>query len=94
MALRRGQSEAVYHKASGKRKGKNIMPRCNDGDILCPFYIARTRMSITCEGLTDDSIIKLLFITHETKRMHRKTFCAGRYKACEIYKMLERKYEG
>lgn len=69
------------------------MPRCNDGDILCPFYMTRTLKSITCEGITDDCVTKLMFTTIDRNDFHRNLFCNNRYKNCEIYRMLEKKYE-
>lgn len=69
------------------------MPRCNDGDILCPFYIARTTLSITCEGITEDCVTKIMFKSSTKKNLHRKIFCDKNYRNCEIYIMLEKKYE-
>ena len=68
------------------------MPRCNDGDILCPFYLTRTLKTITCEGITDDCVTKLMFTSHDKNDLHRKVFCNNRYKNCEIYRMLDEKY--
>lgn len=70
------------------------MPRTyNEGLINCPFYKATALKSISCEGITDDCIIKLLFISSEHRDLHRKIFCDNKYKKCEIYRMLEKKYE-
>lgn len=70
------------------------MPRTyNEGLILCPFYKSMTQKSITCEGITDDCITKLLFTSPEKMNLQRKIFCEDRYKNCEIYTMLEKKYE-
>lgn len=69
------------------------MPRCNDGDIKCPFYITRTKLSITCEGITDDCITKLLFKNSAKMEAQREIFCNERYTYCEIYNMLMKKYE-
>ncbi len=71
-----------------------LMPRAyNEGLINCPFYKSAATQSITCEGITDDCIIKLLFISPEKRDLHREIFCDRRYKNCEIYTMLEKKYE-
>ena len=70
------------------------MPRTyNEGLICCPFYMAMTKKSITCEGITEDCINKLLFTTQEKMNLHRGIFCEKHYKNCEIYLMLEKKYE-
>lgn len=70
------------------------MPRTyNEGLINCPFYKSMAQKSITCEGITDDCITKLLFSSPEKRDLHRKIFCECKYKNCEIYTMLEKKYE-
>ena len=61
--------------------------------IKCPFYKSMAQKSITCEGITDDCITKLLFVSPEKRDMHREIFCDNRYKCCEIYSILEKKYE-
>ena len=64
-----------------------------DVDILCPFFKELSKRSISCEGLTDDSILKLWFSSPKSKDLHVEVFCERRYKNCEIYTMLEKKYE-
>lgn len=70
------------------------MPRTyNEGLIICPFYKSMAQKSITCEGITDECITKTIFTSPEKRDMHRKVFCERKYKNCEIYRMLEKKYE-
>ena len=70
------------------------MPRTyNEGLINCPFYKAMATKSISCEGITEDCVIKLLFTMVEKRELHRKIFCENKYINCEIYRMLEKKYE-
>lgn len=64
-----------------------------DVDILCPFFRELTKKSISCEGLTDDSIIKQWFEIPKNKEIHANVFCKKSYKSCEIFMMLEKKYE-
>jgi hypothetical protein len=64
-----------------------------DVEIQCPFYKEQVKQSISCEGLTDESIIKLWFNSQKAKELHMKVFCQNKYKNCEIYTMLEKKYE-
>lgn len=71
-----------------------MMPRTyNEGNIKCPFYMSMVRKNISCEGITADCITNLLFNTVEKRDLHRKIFCENRYMNCEIYTMLEKKYE-
>lgn len=70
------------------------MPRTyNEGLVQCPFFMCEATQSISCEGITDDCITKLLFTSKDKRDIHRMIFCNSRYKNCEIYRMLEAKYE-
>ena len=64
-----------------------------DVDIRCPFFKELTKRGISCEGVTDDSILKLWFYSPKAKDLHVEVFCQRRYGNCEIYRMLEKKYE-
>ena len=72
------------------------MPRIYD-DICakCPFYIQSGRKNVMCEGITDDCTVNLLFASEEARNQHRRLFCDNQsnYINCEIYTMLEKKYE-
>lgn len=61
--------------------------------IQCPFFLFMARKSIGCEGITDDCFNRTVFKSEELKKAHQKIFCEGKYKNCEIYRMLEAKYE-
>jgi hypothetical protein len=65
----------------------------NEAHVLCPFYKFSATTSITCEGITDDSDLKLFFKDKKRMRFHREVFCCSKYKNCELYSMLEKKYE-
>lgn len=70
------------------------MPRILDVRLAkCPFFISSGKKSVTCEGLTDDCTICLAFTTEEARNLHRKIFCDARYECCELYKVLEEKYQ-
>jgi hypothetical protein len=70
------------------------MPRTyHEALINCPYYLSTSKKSITCEGITDDCTLKLLFVSAEKRDLHRKIFCEKRYTNCEIFNMLEKKYE-
>lgn len=61
--------------------------------ILCPFYKKHDGVVITCEGITDDSTLKLCFRNKIGERIQQKTFCEKAYKNCEIYRMINSKYD-
>lgn len=64
-----------------------------DVDVRCPFFKRQTGVSISCEGLTDEMGIKLCFANANAQRLHMEVFCEKHYKKCEIYEILEKKYE-
>jgi hypothetical protein len=65
----------------------------NDANIVCPFYLYSAKKSISCEGVTDGSRLKMLFDTHKDMHYYRCNYCSAKYKNCKIYSMLEKKYE-
>ena len=61
--------------------------------IVCPFFHFMGRRSISCEGITDYCFNKIVFNSDGLKQEHQAMFCEKKYKNCEIYRMLEAKYE-
>lgn len=59
----------------------------------CPFYQSSDKLKISCEGITDDCTINLIFFEKAKRNLHREIFCDARYQNCEIFRMLEEKYE-
>ena len=57
--------------------------------ILCPYYRSDDgRHTITCEGLTANSTLRLQYGTKEDYEIQLKTFCERHYDNCEICRML------
>lgn len=70
------------------------MPRTyNEAYVKCPFFISCGYTSITCEGITSECKLKLLFDEAEKRDKQRKIFCDDHYMNCEIYQVLVKKYE-
>lgn len=65
----------------------------DDVDAKCPFFLSSGKKKISCEGITDGCTTNLTFISQQKRNLHRKIFCDARYKNCEIFRMLEEKYE-
>lgn len=65
----------------------------DDVEAKCPYFRSSGKRKITCEGITDDCTNCLLFITQEKRDLHRRIFCDDKYQYCEIYQMLQEKYE-
>jgi len=66
---------------SSKSRGTSWRSAC----AVCPFYRSDTSTTITCEGLSDDSVIKLIYQNRSSCDIQYDTFCSERYSNCEIY---------
>ena len=62
-------------------------------DVKCPFFKNCDTMKISCEGIVDQSSVKLCFGTKNQKENYRRLFCECDYETCRLYKMLYGKYE-
>ena len=70
------------------------MPKVDDLHLAkCPFFISSGRKSVLCEGITDCSNLSVKFASQEERNLHRRIFCDAKYKNCEIFGILEKKYE-
>lgn len=62
--------------------------------VKCPFYKYEDgKKSITCEGISDACITRVIFVTKEKQRVQLQKTCCGDYKKCPFYKILMEKYE-
>lgn len=64
-----------------------------DATAICPFYKASDARRISCEGVTDGSVIIQSYVSKDKRDKQKRIFCDKAYKNCEIYRMLEEKYE-
>lgn len=62
-------------------------------EIKCPFFRRHDRQMIGCEGITHDSIIRIVFNSRRGRDKQEDIFCKNKYENCEIYRMLMLKYE-
>jgi hypothetical protein len=65
----------------------------DDVDAKCPYFHSSNKREITCEGITDGCITALKFESQSKRNLHRSVFCDAKYENCEIFRMLEEKYE-
>ena len=65
----------------------------DDVSAVCPFYLNGDKRKISCEGITEGCKTTLEFERKADRDLHRQTFCNSKFKNCEIYAMLEAKYE-
>ena len=63
--------------------------------IRCPFFrnLADKQRTIACEGLVDDSWIKLSFGRRADYDRHLDEWCCKHYEFCEIAQIIEKCYE-
>lgn len=64
-----------------------------ENSVLCPFYRAEESHCIHCEGLEDNSSIRLTYAHMGKKKAYRDRFCKDEYKKCRIAGMLFEKWE-
>lgn len=72
----------------GQIRGK----KC-DRDAKCPFFCAHLKQQIICEGILPESRLWNNFSTPIEKEKQYKIFCCARYKYCEVYTAINKKYE-
>ena len=65
----------------------------DDVKALCPFFLHSEKRKISCEGITDGCTTNLEFDCKASRDLHRSIFCDAKYENCEIFMMLEEKYE-
>lgn len=58
----------------------------------CPFYLRcdreKGRLTISCQGVTDASILQWRFRTKQDCTIQLKTFCMDKFRNCEIYQAI------
>ena len=70
------------------------MPRTyNESLVQCPFFHSCGKKSISCEGITDDCTIYLMFTSKQKRDQHREIFCNAKYENCELCQVINSKYE-
>ena len=67
----------------------------DDVDVLCPFYVKSSRKYkfIECEGVNIRTKTSLKFSRRSEHREYMEKYCNRHYKACEICKAAQKKYE-
>lgn len=61
--------------------------------VWCPFYRENSGRSIYCEGITDDSFLRLTFTTAAARERQMEIFCRTRHCAkCELYTAINARY--
>lgn len=81
--------------AAQQNKGGGDMPSgYKKADVQCPFYkYDDGKRRITCEGITEDSSLALIYHNKRDYETQITVFCCEHYKKCELYGLLTDKYE-
>lgn len=61
---------------------------------VCPFYSHEATDAVWCQGLYEDTAMKLFFKQGERASEHKYDFCRGNWKGCPVAQMLEKEYDG
>lgn len=69
------------------------MSAYDDAKAKCPFYQRGGSNKIVCEGIIKNSVTVQEFNTKNDRNTHKSRYCDGQYSKCELYKMLQRKYD-
>ena len=61
--------------------------------VWCPFYREDSGKSIFCEGITDESFLRLTFVSARAKRQQMEIFCRTKNcEKCELYTAINARY--
>ena len=63
-------------------------------DVLCPYYRYDLKCCIHCEGIVNDSGIRLSFGKRDDFTRYMEHFCSANYDACLVYRAIDSTYEG
>lgn len=62
-------------------------------EVVCPFYRKETATAVFCEGVEEDTSIKLIFPSTQKKDEYRYRCCKAWKSKCRIAQMLADKYK-
>jgi len=51
-------------------------------------------MEIGCEGITEHSVLRLIFDSKAARDQQEDIYCKSRYHYCELYRAIYEKYAG
>lgn len=61
--------------------------------IRCPFFRGHTPTEVGCEGITEDTLLKLIFPCRAARDRHEDIFCMVHFEKCELYRAINEQYE-
>ena len=61
-------------------------------NIRCPFFRGHTPLEIGCEGITQDTVIRLVFHSKIDLQLHEQIFCCEHFKNCELFDAIHKQY--
>lgn len=70
------------------------MTHTQEQPVWCPFYREDSGRNIYCEGITDESGLRLTFSSLRKKQQQMDIFCRTRNcEKCELYGAIHARYE-
>lgn len=62
-------------------------------NTICPFYIRESEYRITCEGISEDTVLSLGFPSCREKVSWQEAYCSRfEYTKCPIAHIMKEKY--
>lgn len=61
--------------------------------VNCPFFRGHTPTEIGCEGISNETSIRLIFPSKSARDRHEEIFCIEHFKNCELYRAIMEQYE-
>ena len=61
--------------------------------VQCPYYREDDPQAVYCEGVQDNTRLRLGFTGRKQKKTYCEHYCREHWKDCMIAKMLNRKYD-
>lgn len=69
------------------------MTSYDDVEVMCPFFRMSEKRRIVCEGISDDCVNSMEFVSSRLRDRHKERYCDKKYQNCRLYRMLQEKYE-
>ena len=64
----------------------------SDVDVVCPYFREQGAVTVSCEGPTDNTKLKVLFRDKNQKDIYMRLRCCDDYGMCKLAMMQEARY--
>ena len=79
--------------AGSEVRGDDSVNFWGSANTICPFYQRESEYRITCEGISDGTVLSLGFSSCREKLSWQERYCCQfEYEHCPISKVIQKKY--